>query len=150
MNKALIYVLISLFTVCVLTGCASVPKKVKEEVVNLQGRVDTLESRVEGVEVKQAELERAASEKSQAPEEVKYRTERTRTNISPKAKTPASRERVKEIQACLKKAGFYRGDVDGVKGRATIKAIREFQKSSGLRADGVVGPRTWEALSTYK
>ena len=29
---------------------------------------------------------------------------------------------------------------------ATATAVREFQGSHGLHADGIVGPRTWQAL----
>ena len=36
-----------------------------------------------------------------------------------------------------------------MKGRGTKKAIKEFQKANGLRADGVVGAKTWELLSKY-
>lgn len=55
----------------------------------------------------------------------------------------------KEIQAALKNAGFYAGEIDGKIGPKSKKAIEEFQKSAGLKADGKVGPKTWEALSKH-
>lgn len=35
---------------------------------------------------------------------------------------------------------------DGVFGRLTAEAVRDFQESVGLKADGMVGPKTWREL----
>ena len=56
---------------------------------------------------------------------------------------------VVEIQTALKNAGFYTGKIDGKAGPKTKKAIEEFQKSKGLKADGKVGTKTWSMLSAY-
>jgi hypothetical protein len=40
--------------------------------------------------------------------------------------------------------------VDGVFGKTTEDAVKKFQKSKGLRQDGIVGPLTWEALTKTK
>jgi len=60
-----------------------------------------------------------------------------------------SKERIKQIQAALKKAGFYKGEIDGKMGPRTKRAIKEFQKAKKLNPDGVVGGKTWEALERY-
>lgn len=57
--------------------------------------------------------------------------------------------RNKDIQTALKNASFYSGEVDGKIGPMTRKAIREFQTSKGLTADGKVGPKTWVELEKY-
>lgn len=54
-----------------------------------------------------------------------------------------------DIQTALKNAGFYQGEIDGKIGPKTKKSIVEFQTSKSLKADGVVGPKTWQALSTF-
>ena len=54
-----------------------------------------------------------------------------------------------EIQTALKNAGFYAGNVDGKIGPKSKKAIEDFQSANGLKADGKVGAKTWEALSKH-
>ena len=49
---------------------------------------------------------------------------------------------VRELQALLKVA------VDGKFGPKTREAVLRFQRSRNLTADGVVGPRTWQALGS--
>ncbi|AFK85431.1 MULTISPECIES: peptidoglycan-binding protein [Thermoanaerobacterium] len=55
-------------------------------------------------------------------------------------------EVVKQTQQILNKLGYNTGGVDGVFGKNTDAAIRNFQKSHGLTADGIVGPKTLAAL----
>lgn len=59
------------------------------------------------------------------------------------------KDRKKQIQIALQKAGFYKGRIDGKLGSQTKEAIREFQKANGLKPDGIVGKRTAEKLSKY-
>ncbi len=51
-------------------------------------------------------------------------------------------EEVRQIQRKLKSLGFYSGTVDGVYGTGTKKAVTDFQKSCGIKADGIAGPTT--------
>jgi len=53
---------------------------------------------------------------------------------------------VKEVQRRLKLWGYYSGNVDGIFGSATRKAVISFQEKNGLTADGVVGKATYRAL----
>lgn len=53
---------------------------------------------------------------------------------------------VSQIQTKLKNWGYYAGDVDGIYGSATERAVRAFQRKNGLTADGKVGAQTLEAL----
>jgi murein L,D-transpeptidase YcbB/YkuD len=64
-----------------------------------------------------------------------------------KAKLP--KDRKKQIQIALQKVGFYKGKIDGKISPQTKEAIREFQKSKGLKPDGVVGQKTWKELEKY-
>ena len=60
-----------------------------------------------------------------------------------------SKEHIKQVQLSLKKAGFYKGEIDGKMGPRTKCAIKEFQKAKKLNPDGVVGGKTWEVLERY-
>lgn len=53
---------------------------------------------------------------------------------------------VKELQRRLKQWGYYSGAVDGIYGKATVEAVKYFQRKNGLTADGIAGKSTFEAL----
>ena len=148
--KRIGFLLIALAICASLTvsGCSSAQKKLSEDVKGIKTKVDTLETRVEGVETKQAETDRLAMEQAQKAEEMKASSGRSNVEIKHRHSSK-DKDRTREIQACLKNAGFYKGEVDGVKGRKTRAAIKKFQRENGLNADGVVGKKTWEYLSKY-
>ena len=56
---------------------------------------------------------------------------------------------VRVIQDKLKRWGYYDGQVDGVFGSATAKAVRYFQRTNGLAVDGIVGKNTLAALGIF-
>jgi len=49
---------------------------------------------------------------------------------------------VKELQKKLIQVGYQVGKVDGVYGKSTTAAVKRFQKSRGLKADGIAGEKT--------
>jgi len=62
---------------------------------------------------------------------------------------PAIELNSKQIQRALKKAGFYKGPIDGKIGPKAKEAIRSFQKAKGLKPDGIAGKMTSSELSKY-
>ena len=54
---------------------------------------------------------------------------------------------VAELQRALQAAGFNPGSIDGFFGNGTEAAVLAFQRSEGLAADGIVGPKTASSLS---
>ena len=71
------------------------------------------------------------------------------SSANPSSATASIKPTTKEIQQALKNAGVYQGKVDGRFGPRTREAIRAFQRTSGLKVDGLVGKQTWAKLSPY-
>ncbi len=64
-------------------------------------------------------------------------------SVSPVLSQQGSRgSEVRQIQTKLKQLGYYKGSIDGIFGSDTKKAVISFQKSVGITADGVAGPKT--------
>ena len=55
-------------------------------------------------------------------------------------------EAVRTIQSKLKNWGYYDGAVDGIYGSQTVRAVKYFQRTNGLKEDGIVGAQTLKAL----
>lgn len=51
-----------------------------------------------------------------------------------------------KVQIALQNANLYSGAIDGKIGPKTREAIKQFQISKGLNADGLAGKQTWAAL----
>ncbi len=50
------------------------------------------------------------------------------------------------VQGILHRLGYEIDEVDGVFGKQTLAAVKEFQENIGIEADGLVGPNTANAL----
>ncbi len=122
-----------------LAGCATSggPKEtdlLKSRIDMLEGQVNTLNQRVD-------EMGQPASSGSSA---LFNSGSDSRRSSSSKSKLST-----RQVQKALAAAGYYQGNVDGKEGPQTKKAIKAFQQANGLKADGVVGAATSEALSKY-
>ena len=62
------------------------------------------------------------------------------------SKVGSTGEEVRQIQTKLKEKGYYSGNIDGIFGEQTRKAVVAFQRDAGLTQDGIAGPNTLSAL----
>jgi peptidoglycan hydrolase-like protein with peptidoglycan-binding domain len=69
--------------------------------------------------------------------------------LPPTLKLGSKGEAVKGLQNALTGRSPYGVAIDGEFGSETENAVKQFQGSAGLEADGVVGPRTWGELYVY-
>ena len=66
--------------------------------------------------------------------------------IRPVSEQPLSRSQVEKIQELLAAQGFDPGPIDGVMGSQTRQAIKKFQRTAKLPADGYPSPELLEML----
>lgn len=57
---------------------------------------------------------------------------------------------VTEIQTRLKRWGYYNYTIDGIYGSRTENAVKYFQRTNGLAADGQAGNKTLAAMGIYE
>jgi len=139
--------------VLLVTGCSTVSKRMN----NLETKMGALEAKVDSVEQRQSAIEGQTGESRESVGYLKGKVESRGpstvvvTGAQGNAGYLYGKKSLthKDIQLALKNANFYTGPIDGKIGKNTKKAIREFQKANGLKADGKVGPKTRELLLQY-
>jgi peptidoglycan hydrolase-like protein with peptidoglycan-binding domain len=163
-------VFLRLFCIIILaaafSGCASTQTKTQNE--QLTSRVTDLEKNLQSKDAEIVDLQYQVKDLSSKVDTIKPGDSSAQVSSDAQNSSGADQSdknsievgpvgtsiiRVKaspeKIQTALKAAGVYTGPVDGKIGAGTKAAIVEFQKSHGLKSDGVLGRRTWEALKQY-
>ena len=138
---ALVLCFILTFYGCATTGRSSVSQRIGD----LEMRVDSLESQMQqqGEDIRGLEVSLVGSKDK---DDLLSFEDMETAQIKPKA---VAKWTPKNIQLALRNAGFYSGTIDGKIGKLTRSAIVNFQKANGLKADGIVGTKTWSSLSQY-
>src|SRR5947207_13936717 len=62
--------------------------------------------------------------------------------IAPPAAAASRNAGIAALQVGLRARGLYAGTIDGIKGSATTRAVKRFQRRAGLPAEGITGPKT--------
>jgi murein L,D-transpeptidase YcbB/YkuD len=142
--------------VLMLVGCSTVNSK---RINSLETKVGALEAKVDSVEQRQSAIEGQTGESRESVGYIKGKVDSRgpstvvvtglKGNEGYLYKSGKKSLTHEDIQFALKNAGFYNGAIDGKIGKNTKKAIREFQKTNGLKTDGIVGPKTRDLLLQY-
>lgn len=131
-------------------GCATTIGSRAREAEGLKSQVASLESKIDSLNERMQELaERQGALEGQISVSQPAGAAQAAKPVKRVAQAAPNRLSVREIQQALKSAGFYPGPVDGKPGPKTREAVLAFQKSRGIKADGVVGVRTTTALIPF-
>lgn len=65
---------------------------------------------------------------------------------APRLRRNSQGQMVRNWQNFLQRMGYFKGPVTGFYGPQTEEAVKQFQRATGLQADGIVGPATWRGL----
>ncbi len=136
MKKIVVCILVLIIPI---SGCAMFSDHETED------KLDSLERRVAYVERRQASIEDTVKQKDDTLTYVSE-TQVQETEIIESKRPPKSK---KDVQKALKNAGYYNGKIDGKLGPKSKSAIKQFQADHGLKADGVAGAKTKQALAAY-
>lgn len=135
---------IIIVSILLLSGCATTGSRYTEmEMQKLRTQLGAMEQQLKQNEKEIEDLERRLGKEKQMRRscEKQLGLQKTQRRTPPPS--------VRKIQTALRRAGFYKGAVDGILGPRTRGAIRAFQKSNGLKVDGIVGRATWRVLARY-
>jgi murein L,D-transpeptidase YcbB/YkuD len=144
-----------------LAGCATTQPKVTP-IDQVQSKVGDLEQRMEDQEKEIVDLKYEVKElsgkldaKNTVEVETSALTPASAKSAEPKSYVVETGNIIKvaatgiEVQTALKNAGVYDGKIDGKVGPRTKTAVVEFQRQHSLKADGVIGQKTWSVMKTY-
>jgi peptidoglycan hydrolase-like protein with peptidoglycan-binding domain len=125
-----------------LIGCATTGQNtnLSPRGARFQVRIAELEKEIGEKEARIRELESELAAKGRETETVANEEKEKEVEID------VSRLTAYDIQSALKKGGYYTATIDGKIGPKTREAIKEFQKTNGLKVDGKVGKQTWSKL----
>ena len=140
-NKFFQWTTVSLVLIVFASGCATAKPR-RADAVDASTQIAQLQSELQA--------------KDQQIEDLQYQLESVGRSMGSSGSFSSGKSSiirvsgvsVKDVQKALKRAGFDPGPVDGQAGKKTKSAIKQFQKSKNLKADGVVGEKTWSLLRT--
>jgi peptidoglycan hydrolase-like protein with peptidoglycan-binding domain len=136
-NTGIKFFLLLLVSVFIVAGCATTKARHADEpnaqAQSLQAELQAKDQQIEDLQYQLDSYQQAAGSN--------YSSGSSSSSI---IRVPGVT--VKAVQKALSHAGLDPGPIDGKIGKKTKSAIKEFQRRNNLKADGVVGEKTWSLL----
>lgn len=115
---------------------------------------ERLQRKIEAINVENRQMTEAAASPTAQQDYLKSSKQRLYQAKSGKrtgfALQPGDKGReVEQLQEALKKAGNYKGPIDGIYDDDVRKAVLAYQKSKNIQADGVAGASTMDSMGLY-
>ena len=140
--KISVFFLVSLLFV---VGCATTrARRPEAATTDLQNQVTQLQSEIQAKDQQIQELQYQLQGSQSALQNTSASSTGTKASKSSLVRVPGIS--VEDVQRALARAGFDPGPVDGRMGTKTKSALKDFQRKNNLKADGIVGERTWSYL----
>lgn len=139
-NRFSLFFVLALVISLASAGCATTTRARKTDAADASAQVADLQSQLKAKDQQIQDLQYQLDS---------YQQSLPSTNFSKGAKSiyiKAAGVSVMDVQKALAREGYDPGPVDGRMGKKTKSAIKEFQRKNHLKADGVVGEKTWSLL----
>ncbi len=137
-----------LFVLTVLSlipGCATTRPVRQDPAQNSQQQIAELQAQLQAKDQQIQGLQDVAQSRSRSLATSNFSSSR---QSDPKNILRVAGVSETDLQKALNRAGFDPGPIDGRLGKKTRAAIKAFQRRHNLKADGVVGEKTWAALQS--
>lgn len=144
MNGSKRLAVLGLGAIVLVSGCATTRAKKVNEKAEMAGQIQAMQNEIQAKDQQIMDLQaQLDSAQVSSYDSSNYASKKSSKGSSYIRVAGVS---VKDVQKALSRAGFDPGPIDGRWGKKTKAAVKSFQRRHNLRADGVVGQRTWARL----
>lgn len=137
------YLVFAVVSIVFISGCATTRARKPDEKADLANQVTILQNELQAKDQQIQEMQDQLDSYQRS-------LQGPSTNFGSTSSSGMVRVRgvmVSDVQRALSKAGFDPGPIDGRAGKKTKSAVKAFQRQNNLKADGIVGEKTWTLLN---